>query len=153
MVKACDPAGPLFDNNPMYKNREPASSAALNVQCIHTSKTAGTSTRDCTQNWEMGNCGGDQQGSKEENSPISVQMDSWKIEMLPAFIADSSRNHLMCPYLYINAFEKEFSAVNNTCCNAEDGRVAVPSNYSMGYRQLNKGLADCVKLIFSVKNL
>lgn len=122
---ACEPAGPLFFGDLAYDLRGPASLAAKNVQCIHTSVVYGTMARNCHQDWEMGNCGIDQAVAK--NSTIETNLgDTLQF-----------RNHNACPLFYTEAFQHNFPAVNNRCCLAI--HRAVPSDFNMGYRQPNKG--------------
>lgn len=124
MEVACDPAGPLFDYSSVHARRGPASRAAKNVQCIHTTTFLGTSARDCTQDWIMGNCGVSQ--------PIATESFEF------FFIEPNSHN--ACPTLYLSAFENDFPAVKNICCNdRERAANPIPNNYNMGYRQPNKG--------------
>jgi hypothetical protein len=48
-------AGPGFDAT--FRKTPDPTLAAKNVQCIHTSSDKGTSSRNCCQNWNMGDCG------------------------------------------------------------------------------------------------
>lgn len=107
-----------------YQARGSPKLAAKNVQAIHTSIDLGTAERDSHQDWLMGNCGIDQIGAPYRSAVLGLVHN----------------NHIMCPTFYVNAFENSFSAVPNLhCCNGGRNVFPIPANFSMGYRQPNKG--------------
>lgn len=125
--KACDPAGPLFYPNLIFQALGAPSAAAKNVQTIHTSTDLGTLERNSHQDWLMGHCGSSQPGA-----PVEVTVVSGG-KAVP-------NNHIMCPTFYVNAFDNIFAAAPNDGCGISLRDVSpVPSNYSMGYTQPNKG--------------
>lgn len=125
---ACEPAAPGFYPNPFYQSRGSPKLAAKNVQTIHTSINYGSLERDSHQDWLMGNCGADQPGAPYRKTFISIGVEH--------------DNHIMCPTFYVNAFENNFlAAPNDNCFNNGRDVSPVPTNFSMGYRQTNKGYA------------
>lgn len=118
----------------MYRARGPASNAGKNVQCIHTSVVAGTTLRECTQDWLMGNCGKNQAYSLDafnETGITTIAQDTAQFE---------GENHNACYMFYVSSFENAFPAIKNKCC-IDMLRAAnpIPDNYNMGYLQKNKG--------------
>lgn len=106
----CDMAGPGFDVLGVVDHR----AAAQNVQCIHTSYDKGTRLYNCHQNFRMGNCGLSQIGAKE-----------------PPF-----GSHGLCTYMYVNAFENDFFAVDKPSkCTSKNPAKEVPTHYRMGYQE------------------
>ena len=140
MLIACEPAGPGFQGNPDIKKRGPAYLAAKNVQCIHTSTTAGTSEIDCHQNWLMGNCGVSQSTAlKARYGNLSGNYLAGLLSAVPLDPEVAALNHNACTSFYNSAFENDFPAVDNHCC-AKNKRNAkpVPQNYLMGYNKPNQ---------------
>lgn len=84
----CDQTGPGFDLNPSYSQKDPKA-AAVNVQCIHTNGFFGTITRNCDEDWLMGQCGYIQSAS----GPLTAQARK------------------LCPKFYNSAFKNRFTAV------------------------------------------
>lgn len=88
--------------------------AAQNVQCIHTSWDKGMHTRNCHQNWSMGNCG---------NTQVAA-----------GFYPKGS--HGLCPYFYNSAFQNKFYAVPKpNHCNSQNEAKTYPFGYRMGYME------------------
>lgn len=114
IFKACDPAGPGFDNLAISKDPK---LSAKNVQCINTSTDKGTSIYNCHQNWRMGSCGIIQKGS---TSPPMM-------------------SHGLCPYFYTSAFKNDFIYKNITteCINKRPA-LKLPLNYKMGYMEMGR---------------
>lgn len=104
-------AGPGFDGR---GHRLDPKLSAINVQCIHTSSDKGTSSRNCHQNWSMGNCGYRQDAAG------------------PA----PKGSHGLCPYIYNTAFERDFMAVRRPRrCAAIKEAICWPDFYKMGYME------------------
>lgn len=126
-TEACEPAGPGFYPNQAYQDLGSPKLGAKNVQAIHTSTDLGTTERDSHQDWLMGKCGADQPGA-----PFQVTLLSGGQLV--------HNNHLMCPTLYVDAFDNNFPAAASPNCDNEGRDVSpVPTNYFMGYKQPNKG--------------
>ncbi|XP_055384191.1 uncharacterized protein LOC129613896 [Condylostylus longicornis] len=114
-IDTCDMAGPGFDLHGPPDSKE----AALNVQCIHTSSDKGTKTRDCHQNWNMGNCGRTQVAAG--NPPLG--------------------SHGLCPTFYNAAFDHPFYAEEfPKQCNITGKKVKRfwPKWFRMGYMESRK---------------
>ncbi|GAB0096073.1 hypothetical protein DMENIID0001_115310 [Sergentomyia squamirostris] len=110
-IDVCDPAGPGFPDMPDAKN------SAENVQCIHTSADLGTLTRNCHQNWNMGNCGQSQ----------------------VAGLIDYRLSHGLCPVFYNIAFKNTFRAVPRPfACLLSPKETQYPDNFKMGYMETRK---------------
>lgn len=107
-------AGPGFDHRSNQPNHR---EAAQNVQCIHTSRDKGTRYYNCHQDWRLGNCGLTQDAS---NSP-------------------PFGSHGLCPYMYVNAFENDFYAVEKPSdCSSKRLATSWPKNFKMGYMETRK---------------
>ena len=107
-------AGPGFDFFSSTNSKE----AARNVQCIHTSSDKGTKSRDCHQNWNMGNCGRRQAAAS--NPPYG--------------------SHGLCPQFYNAAFEHPFYAESTPkqCNKISTMKRFWPIKYRMGYMEPRK---------------
>ena len=128
----------MFEGNLEFEIKGPAYLAAKNVQCIHTSVLAGTTTRQCTQDWLLGNCGVSQPEALQTQGPLFNNMLGNIISAVPLDYSLAILNHDACTLFYISSFENDFPAVNNTCCPQD--RSALPHHYFMGYKQRNKRL-------------
>ncbi|XP_055905986.1 pancreatic lipase-related protein 2 [Eupeodes corollae] len=117
-IDACDMAGPGFD----WFDRFKPTAAAKNVQCIHTSKSKGTLSRNCHQNWNMGVCGMYQVGSA----------------ILPG--TGTLTSHGLCHRFYNAAFTNNFYAehVPEQCDLVSTVPQTWPHNYKMGYMERRK---------------
>jgi hypothetical protein len=118
-------AGPGFD---FIYNKDPKD-AAKNVQCIHTTNTAGTKIRNCHQNWLMGYCGKWQKAGKDFQS-FFCGMKTCSNEPIDS--------HTLCPYFYISAFEHNFVANNYYNCPSMRLAKDLPANFKMGYMEDRK---------------
>ncbi|XP_062558631.1 inactive pancreatic lipase-related protein 1-like [Armigeres subalbatus] len=118
-IDVCDPAGPGFDGDRVFSSLDPKC-AAKNVQCIHTSNDKGTFVRECSQNWNMGNCG--------TNQPAAGQYPKG--------------SHGLCPYFYNSAFVNEFRAVDKPKeCFSFRAVAPIPEGFRMGYfSEMDRGL-------------
>lgn len=106
-------AGPGFD----YRPQPDHSSAAKNVQCIHTSSDKGTRHTLCDQNWKMGNCG---QSQAAAGPP-------------------PKGSHGLCPYFYNSAFTHNFYAIPKPKeCSSRRFATSWPENFKMGYSETRK---------------
>lgn len=111
---ACDMAGPGFDHRSNQPNHR---DAAQNVQCIHTSRDKGTRFYNCHQDWRLGNCGLTQVASN--NPPLG--------------------SHGLCPYMYVNAFDHEFMAIDKpNDCSSKRMATYWPEHFKMGYMEKRK---------------
>ncbi|XP_058116709.1 uncharacterized protein LOC131288483 [Anopheles ziemanni] len=113
-IDTCDMAGPGFDSDRMFKQRN-FHSAAKNVQCIHTSIDKGTKfPNKCHQNWRMGVCGLRQAAAGPP--PLG--------------------SHGLCPVFYNLAFKYQFLAQPKPLeCVAVGEQANYPRNYRMGYME------------------
>ncbi|XP_037043896.1 uncharacterized protein LOC119079910 isoform X2 [Bradysia coprophila] len=113
-IDVCDMAGPPFD----IRGPTDFTLSAQNVQCIHTnSGDKGTRHFTCHQNWRLGNCGFSQDAA------------------LPAPLG----SHGLCPYMYVNAFENDFYAVEKpAACQSNHPARNWPTNFKMGYLEDRK---------------
>jgi hypothetical protein len=123
-------AGPGFD----YINSSDPKQAAKNVQCIHTSNTAGTKERKCHQNWLMGNCGKSQPAGNDGLGIFCGLTKTCKNETL--------FNHNVCPYLYNSAFTNDFVASNRYNCQSTRMAKNLPVKFKMGYMETRKKLVS-----------
>lgn len=120
-------AGPGFDHRQIQPDHR---NAAQNVQCIHTSRDKGTRFYNCHQDWRLGNCGLTQIAS---NSP-------------------PLGSHGLCPYMYVNAFEHNFYAVEKPIdCLSTRAAFFWPKEYKMGYMENRKRLVPLVEIIAQKK--
>lgn len=118
-------AGPGFD----FFNKKDPKEAAKNVQCIHTS-LAGTQMRQCHQDWLMGYCGKAQpggQGLQELYCDIFGNCGYQPIS-----------SHSLCPYIYISAFENDFTVNNYHHCQFLRTSQNIPESFKMGYNEDRK---------------
>lgn len=119
-------AGPGFDF--IYK-RDPKE-AAKNVQCIHTSISAGTVERNCHQDWLMGNCGKYQDGADDLQAVYCQIMRSCK--------SNPILSHSLCPYFYNSAFTNDFKVDNKSRCLSTRMARNLPDNFKMGFRETRR---------------
>lgn len=129
---ACDMAGPGFDF--IYK-RDPKR-AAKNVQCIHTSITAGTKERQCHQDWLMGDCGKYQDAA--ENLPAIF----WEVVKGSHCNESPKFSHNLCPYFYNSAFEHDFVVDNHYNCSSKRMATNLPVDFKMGFTETRKRWAS-----------
>lgn len=122
-VDICDMAGPGFDF--IYK-RDPKN-AAKNVQCLHTSATAGTIERNCHQNWLLGYCG--------RHQPAGQDIQVAYCELLRNCDYEPILSHGLCPFFYTSAFRHDFIADNFYNCSSSRMVKDLPPNYKMGYME------------------
>lgn len=123
-------AGPGFD----FFHKSNPKLAAKNVQCIHTSDSAGTKERNCHQNWLMGNCGKSQPAGNDLMGVFCGLTKSCKNETL--------FNHNVCPYLYNSAFSHDFVVNNYYNCPSTRMAKNLPINFKMGYMETRKKLVS-----------
>lgn len=126
IYSACDMAGPGFD---FIYDRDPKD-AAKNVQCIHTSFTAGTLERKCHQNWLMGHCGEYQDAG---NDAQVVFCALFKNCVKPPMLS-----HSTCPYFYNSAFRNAFKYNTNSKCVTKRPVTNLPVNFMMGMMETRK---------------
>jgi hypothetical protein len=131
---ACDMAGPGFD----FFYTEDPKLAAKNVQCIHTSVTAGTKERNCHQNWLMGNCG--------KSQPAGNDLMGIYCGLTKSCPNETLFNHNVCPYLYNSAFSHDFVANNYYNCSSKRMAKDLPVNFKMGYMEKRKKLVSKIDL-------
>lgn len=119
-------AGPFFE---LAYFRDPKT-AAKNVQCIHTSVPAGTSKRDCHQDWLMGKCGLSQEAGNGFQAMIC--------DLTKNCTDATYYNHNICPYFYNSAFTNDFKA--NTSIKCASLRLAknLPKDFKMGFMETRR---------------
>jgi hypothetical protein len=83
----CELASPFFDGTIFEKDPK---TGGINVECIHTSASIGTTKYNCHQNWRMGYCG-------------------W----FQTFPIDFIASHAACNDYYIGSFTKNYNPNNN----------------------------------------
>lgn len=85
--------------------------AAKNVACISTSSDKGTVVYNCHQNFRMGICGFAQVAA----GPYPLG------------------SHGLCPYMYLSAFENDFTSNNIYGCYSERSIKSPTNDVKMGY--------------------
>ncbi|XP_063698182.1 uncharacterized protein LOC134829116 [Culicoides brevitarsis] len=128
-IDACDPSSDTWIANTTPVAFQHAFDAAVNVQCIHTSKLSGTTKRFCPKSINMGKCG-DQPYNPME---LLVNWDGLAQEL-----------HDLCCKAYIASFTNDFKLVQKTqieskygqTCSTQQPVGTLPSSptYTMGYR-------------------
>lgn len=111
-IDCCDPAGPLFPE--LLGPASHARDSAMFVQCIHTSGDKGTTGRYCPVNINMGKCGQSQPGSTSR----------------------PYLSHGLCPVIYSNAFNVDFSLVPLSTVNEYYNVYCIARKHTPDVRQL-----------------
>ncbi|XP_055603070.1 pancreatic triacylglycerol lipase-like [Uranotaenia lowii] len=110
-IDACDPALQGFGDKVEFRWTDPKL-AAKQVQCIHTSKRFGIAERNCHVNWNMGDCGVQQEGRQ----PFPMG------------------SHDLCPHFYNSAFEHDFLPIPKPKkCQSFREVEEWPEGFRMGY--------------------
>lgn len=105
--------------------------AAKNVQCIHTSSLAGTTLRQCHQDWMMGKCGKEQ--------PAQNWFKWLYCKTTHSCDTSLHESHGLCPLFYNSAFKNDFIADNSVHkCSSDREPTEVPKNFKMGYMEMRK---------------
>lgn len=125
-IDTCDMAGPGFD---FIYSKDPKG-AAKNVQCIHTSISAGTAERNCHQDWLMGHCG------KYQDAAESFQ--AVYCEIVKNCSDQPMLSHSLCPYFYNAAFKHDFVANNVHKCSSKRMITNLPKKFKMGFMETRR---------------